>query len=175
MSIQMIFRHKEVKNIKPIKDFDHYYIEKNGDVYSDQQGELRKIKPWIDHKGLYLQIGLSKNGKRYKKLVHRLVAEAYIPNPKKLPEVNHKDKNTKNPNVENLEWCTRKENLHQSYETMSPVRNYKKCSLYYHGEFVSDFESIVAAVRYAVDNYGCKKTMIHKYKEHNGCKIICRM
>jgi hypothetical protein len=55
-------------------------------------------------------VRLSNNGKTSCKLVHRLVAETYIPNPHNLPEVNHKDCNKENNNVSNLEWVTSKQN-----------------------------------------------------------------
>lgn len=54
----------------------------------------------------YCQITLYKDRKKKKFLVHRLVAEAFIPNPKNLPHINHKDENPSNNNVNNLEWCT---------------------------------------------------------------------
>lgn len=69
---------------------------------------------------------LKPDGTRKSFLVHRLVATAFIPNPDNLPEVNHKDKNTQNPNMNNLEWCTRKANLLDSYKTMGPARNSNK-------------------------------------------------
>jgi len=54
----------------------------------------------------YLQVGVSIDGKRVTKLVHRLVAQTFIKNPDNLPQVNHRDCNIKNNNVENLEFCT---------------------------------------------------------------------
>lgn len=54
----------------------------------------------------YLHVTLCKNGGKKYKRVHRLVAEAFIPNPNKYDVVNHKDENQKNNNVDNLEWCT---------------------------------------------------------------------
>lgn len=55
----------------------------------------------------YLSVGLSKNNTTKTKTVHRIVAEAFIPNPNNLEMVNHKDEDKTNNNVENLEWCTR--------------------------------------------------------------------
>ena len=90
----------------------YYYIEKNGDVYSqdkiDANGrfwEGRKIIPHLNNHGYYY-VRLSKNGTVKSFKVHRLVAIVYIPNPFNLPCVNHIDLNRKNNNLNNLEWCT---------------------------------------------------------------------
>lgn len=58
----------------------------------------------------YYTVSLCRNYKSYTKLVHRLVAESFIPNPLNKKEVNHKDGNKLNNCVENLEWVTRAEN-----------------------------------------------------------------
>ena len=58
----------------------------------------------------YWKVYLFKDGKGKTIYVHRLVAKAFIPNPKNLPEVNHKDENKLNPHKSNLEWCDRKYN-----------------------------------------------------------------
>ena len=58
----------------------------------------------------YLIVALRKDGKYKKIRVHRLVAQAFIPNPENLPCVNHKDENTLNNKIENLEWCTHEYN-----------------------------------------------------------------
>lgn len=64
----------------------------------------------------YVTVGLSRKGKHAKTaLVHRLVATAFIPNPNNYKEINHKDENKLNNNVENLEWCSREYNM--SYGT----------------------------------------------------------
>lgn len=75
------------------------------------------LKAHPDSRG-YPQVCL--NGKHFNKKkrvarVHRLVAEAFLENPENKPQVNHKDSNTMNPHVENLEWCTASENQIHSY------------------------------------------------------------
>lgn len=65
----------------------------------------------------YRILSLSRDGVHDQRSVHRLVAEAFIPNPSNLPEVNHKDGNKANNQVENLEWVTKSENMkHASRE-----------------------------------------------------------
>ena len=65
----------------------------------------RQLRPAQDKKG-YLMVSLNKNGQSKTRRVHRLVAETFIANPDKLPQVNHKDENKCNNNIDNLEWCT---------------------------------------------------------------------
>ena len=67
------------------------------------------IKPYKNEKG-YLKVGLTQNGKCLKFRVNRLVAQAFIPNPYNLPQVNHKDGNKANNSFTNLEWITNKDN-----------------------------------------------------------------
>lgn len=67
------------------------------------------MKPKINRYG-YSEVSLYKDGQYQTKLVHRLVAENLIPNPKKLPVVNHKNGIKSDNRLENLEWCTYQEN-----------------------------------------------------------------
>ncbi len=78
--------------MKKVIDFDNYYVDENGNVYSDKSGELKKMLPHMNGKG-YLTIGLRKEGKSYRKKVHRIVWEAYngpIPHDKEINHVNEK-------------------------------------------------------------------------------------
>lgn len=79
-----------------------------------QDGRLRKTKEFFikqfESTYGYYQISLFKNHKKKNYRVHRLVAENFIENPKKMKVVNHIDGNKKNNNVSNLEWCTHKQN-----------------------------------------------------------------
>ena len=74
----------------------------------------RLLKPNITVYG-YQQVKLCKHGTARQHKVHRLVANAFIPNPQNFPAINHKDWNTSNNTVENLEWCdTQYNNTHRS-------------------------------------------------------------
>ena len=70
---------------------------------------MKELKKQSKRHG-YLGVALLKNNKHYHKLIHRLVAQAFIPNPDNKPQVNHIDENKANNHVSNLEWTTAKEN-----------------------------------------------------------------
>lgn len=100
------------KHLKAVNNFSNYKIDENGRVFNTQGKE---IKQTINRNG-YSMVVLSNNGRAKNCSVHRLVAEAYIPNPENKPEVNHKDSNRKNNSVSNLEWCTHSENMKHGYK-----------------------------------------------------------
>lgn len=70
----------------------------------------RVLKQQLKPNG-YLRVGISINGKRVDKYVHRLVAQTFIKNTDNLPEINHKDGDRTNNNVSNLEWCSHSYNI----------------------------------------------------------------
>ena len=93
-----------------IKGYEGLYsITKNGKIWS-HYGKGRWLKLYEDHEK-YIITYLCKN-KRVKTLrVHRLVAQTFIPNPENKAQINHKDCNPSNNNINNLEWATRIENM----------------------------------------------------------------
>lgn len=91
-----------------IKGFENYCIDDAGRVYNTKTQKYRK--PSITKQG-YCSVDLYNKGVMKRFLIHRLVANAFIPNPLKLPQVNHKDENPLNNDVNNLEWCTAKYNM----------------------------------------------------------------
>lgn len=97
---------------KTIKEFENYEVSDQGQVRNKKTGRILKgsIKTKNSKFG-YANIILYNKGKRRITLVHRLVAEAFIPNPNNYPQVNHKDENSLNNKASNLEWCTAKYNM----------------------------------------------------------------
>lgn len=79
------------------------------------------LTQWTDKLG-YKRLSLFVDGQRHARLVHRLVALAFIPNPENKPQINHKDCNPSNNNVDNLEWCTNKENAVHYYSNFAIPR-----------------------------------------------------
>jgi hypothetical protein len=168
--LQLILKPNET--VRPIKDSPNYYVSNLGNVYSTVKNKPKQLAVHTDSKGYYLLVNLPINGKRAPRLVHRLVAHAFIPNPNNLPEVNHKDKNKQNNNVENLEWCTRRKNLEDSYTTMSPNRNFQKCKLFVNDECVGEFDGVKRAAKFAHDEYGASAASLEKYLKWINISIV---
>lgn len=99
---------------KEVEGHEGYYIYEDGALYSIKSSKFLSHK--LDSRKHYLMYNLKKRGVSKMVLVHRLVAIAFIPNPKNKPVVNHKDGNKKNNNVSNLEWMTRSENSKHAYD-----------------------------------------------------------
>lgn len=87
-----------------IKDFEDYTITNTGEVVNNRTGKTRALD--FNKSVGYFQVDLYKNNKRSKHYIHRLVAQAFIPNPLGLLEVNHKDSDRTNNHVSNLEWVS---------------------------------------------------------------------
>lgn len=99
----------EVSSLGRVRSLDKYV---KGKGYRLHKGKV--LSPTKNKNG-YLKVNLHCNGKRKTITVHRLVAQAFIPNPDNLPQVNHRDEDKTNNRVENLEMCDVKYNL--SYGT----------------------------------------------------------
>lgn len=95
-----------------IKNYPDYQVSNLGNVRSYKNGMVKVINGWVQNTG-YKTVAL--NNKKYS--VHRLVAETFIHKPVSKNVVNHKDGNKLNNNINNLEWCTLKENIHHAYNT----------------------------------------------------------
>ena len=117
-----------------IKGYEGLYEVSNlGNVRSLRYGKRKVLKTYVQNSG-YIYVDLYKNKKKKHHLVHRLVAQAFIPNPKNLPEINHKDEDKFNNCVDNLEYCNHQYN--QNYSLSKPVEQYDKS-----GKFIQAFKS----------------------------------
>lgn len=107
--IETIIKKYEAKIINNNSD---YYIFKDGRIFSYRS--MKFIKPHIARNG-YINICLHGMSSQKNFSIHRLIAQAFIPNPENKPEVNHIDGNRSNNKISNLEWCTRSENGLHAY------------------------------------------------------------
>ena len=126
---------------KQIK-YSNYEVSDMGDVRNSKSKKVRKT---FDCSG-YRRVTLYINNCVKNFLVHRLVAEAFIPNPNNLPEVNHINENKTDNRVENLEWCDREYNI--NYGTRSK-RCYKSLlQLDENGNLIKEWDSLVNASKF---------------------------
>ena len=130
----VFFRPKSLQGIEiyysfiDIKGFENYKVNKQGVIVSKSRVSKQKngknytvkekiMKPQIDNTG-YIVFGLRNSNKKTKKVyLHRILAESFIPNIENKPCVNHKDGVKYNNNLNNLEWCTYKENNIHAFDT----------------------------------------------------------
>ena len=148
--------------MKDIKNYEGLYaVTSCGRVYSYKR--RRFLKPVCEKNG-YLRVCLCRDGEIKWYLVHRLVAEAFIPNPDNLPQINHKDENKANNCLQNLEWCDAKYN--NNYGTH--IEKIKKPILQYalNGEFVREWQSATDVG--IVARYNINKCLIGKTKTAYG-------
>lgn len=160
---------------KPIKGYeDRYQVSNFGRVRSKdmvlpcvvngiettrvRRGVIRKSH--IGHTG-YHYILLRGGDKAKNCRVHRLVAEAFVPNPDNLPEVNHKDENKSNNRADNLEWCSSSYNhcYGTTIERAAAKIRRKVLQIGENGEVIHEYDSVTAAAK-AV---GVSSSLISKY------------
>ena len=103
----------EVSNLGRVRSLDRYVKYSNGQIHLHKSKVLSLLKGEYG----YIQVNLHCNGKNKRCFVHRLVAQAFIHNPDNLSEVNHKDEDKSNNNVDNLEWCNRSYNINYGTRT----------------------------------------------------------
>lgn len=126
------------------------------------------LKQYIQNNG-YVWVGLHKNNKQKRMLVHRLVAIAFIPNPDNLPEVNHKSEIKTQNNVENLEWCSRQYN--ESFGTKKQREILKKSipvAAYKDGIEIMRFSSSMEAQRNGFNQQCVRYCCRGIYKTYRG-------
>jgi hypothetical protein len=188
---------------KQLKDYPNYCVSQNGfvrriDIPNEtiikgtkciRRYKTKILKPNFNKTNGYLSVYIkSKDGKYRYCYIHRLVAQAFIPNPKNKREVNHLDGNKLNNCVDNLEWATRKENIRHAFdneliktENQSISHNAYKIPVIrlLDGEIVDRFLSIKEASKklgiYAnTIKYACiySKTHIYKGYEYRLAKDI---
>ena len=104
------------EDFKPIQEFPNYAIFKDGTVMNCETGHIMSTFIRVDYELVFLK----DKGKTRQRFIHRLLAQAFIPNPDNLPVVDHINRNKIDNRLENLRWATVQDN---SYNTDVLKRN----------------------------------------------------
>lgn len=146
---------KDKKILHPIKDWQGYYITREGEVFANTrhnnpESPIKIMKPQLDQNG-YWRVRLTKKhplGKN--KRVHKLLMEAFVPNPNNYKDINHINAITTDNRFSNLEWCTRSHNQKEAIRLGLRAKNQgtmprpvQQFSL--NGDLIAEYDSVVAA------------------------------
>lgn len=143
---------------KEVKGYEGRYIISNyGEVislprYKNNKSKLQYVEPkeilqYVNKNNGYIYVMLCKNGKQKNIRLHRLVAEAFIPNSENLLQINHIDGNKQNNKVNNLEWCNQSQNEIHAYK-LGLIKNRNKIKVRQYDlddNFIKEFESMKEA------------------------------
>jgi len=144
---------------KDVEGFEGIYqISNHGRLKSFHKNAIGEIRSVKNKNGWYLTVPLCARSKRKTARIHRLVAEAFIPNPENKREVNHKDLNKQNNHVDNLEWATCKENcahaLFNKPEMIAGMNHYNQFirpksiqQVSFDGQLIAEFQSGATAAK----------------------------
>ena len=176
------------KKIDFIKNANDYYALSDGRVWSAKTNTF--VKQYKSKKG-YMNVMLYLNKDEHNKYkvkrfqAHRIVAQAFIPNPNNLPQINHKDEDKTNNNINNLEWCTNEYNHNYGNRNKNQSNTMKEkyrlglinkhtrpvfmCDINTH-KIIKEFDSIVSAERYFGKTSGTniRKVCKNKFKQALG-------
>lgn len=153
----------EVSNLGNVRSVDRVVVYSNGAKHS-YKGTILSTRP---NSAGYTTVRLSINQDRVNHFVHRLVAEAFLPNPNNYPQVNHKDENPKNNALENLEWCSATYNINYGNRNKSTRRPIVRLSL--EGDYIDSYDGIRQAAReLGLSNSGISGALTGTYYTHLG-------
>lgn len=158
-----------------IEGYENYQVSNLGRVKSlnyNRTGKEQILKP-VKRKNKYLSVNLCKNGKIKNLLVHRLVAQAFLPNPKNMPDINHKDENKQMNIVSNLEWCTRKQNINYGThnERVAKTLSIPIVQLTKNGEYIATYQGAMQVEKdLGFNNSNISSCCNGKRKTANGYK-----
>lgn len=173
------------EELKIISDSENAYISPNGNIYFDYGDNMMyPATTFVNKHNGYLYINYkSNNGKMVQRRVHRLVAEAYLPNPHNLPIVCHKDNNKSNPILSNLKWGTPSSNTKEAFDdglarndsSWSDSQSIPVCCFDKIGNFICQYGSISEAYRATgITKSGIVYQCEHKPIKRLKCNFIFR-
>jgi hypothetical protein len=142
-----------------------YGVDYNGIVYTRHTGEYTVLKSYT--KGWYRSLKLCKNGVQRSHKIHRLVAQAFIPNPENKRCVNHKNFDKTDNRVENLEWCTHQENI--NYTIKNNRGNHVYGAKHPHSKIIVNTENGIfyECIREAANSLGLSRDYVkNRIRKH---------
>lgn len=128
-----------------VLEYDRYEVNRYGEIRHRVRKQVLKPRP---NPSGYLYVNFNIEGHRQNFAVHRVVANAFIPNPNYKPEVNHKDLNKNNNFVENLEWVDSSENKNHFHQTKTSTTLGKEVDQFSKsGVFIKRYKTVTEAAR----------------------------
>lgn len=173
----LFWKNSEIEVWRDIDGFDGYQVSNLGNIRSlnyNGTGNIQNLKPTLSGKNrTYKSISMQVRDKVIRRNVHRLVAQAFIPNPSNLPEINHIDEDGTNNKVSNLEWCDRIYNLNYGGRTDRFIasRSIPIVQLNLDGTIVKEWSSHTEAARELDLDLGSLSHCLNGYRVKNGIRV----